>query len=134
MLKKTVKYTNFNGEERTRDLYFNLTEAEAAELEASDDNSLSEKIKIIVNADDRKEIVDIFKGIILKAYGERSADGETFMKSPEISHKFECSAAFNELFMEICTDADAAAAFVNGILPKPKEKKETGTEPFKSVA
>ena len=67
MFKKTVKYTNFDGETRSRDLYFNLTEAECAELEASDDNSLSKKIEIIVNADDRKEIVEVFKSILLKA-------------------------------------------------------------------
>lgn len=133
MLKKTVKYTNFNGEERTKDLYFNLTESECAELEASDDNSLSNKIQIIVNSDDRKEIVSTFKAIILKAYGERSADGDTFMKSSEISHKFECSAAFNALFMEISTDADAAVAFINGIMPVVKDTKSK-TEAFESVA
>lgn len=135
MFKKTVKYTNFDGETRSRDLYFNLTEAECAELEASDDNSLSKKIEIIVNADDRKEIVEVFKAILLKAYGERSADGETFMKSHEISHKFECSAAYNSLFMELATDSEKMANFINAVIPNSgKVQNHDSTAAFKQVA
>ncbi len=134
MLKKTIKYTNFNGDTKERDCYFNLTEAECAELEASEDNSLSKKIEIIAkDTEDKAATVRIFKEIILKAYGERSADGESFMKSPEIRQNFECSAAFNALFMELATDADKMSEFVNNVIPKPAEVT-SGTAAFKNVA
>lgn len=135
MLKKTIKYTNFNGEAKERDCYFNLTESECAELEASEDNSLSKKMEIVAkDTEDKEATVRIFKEIILKAYGERSADGETFMKSPEIRNKFECSAAFNALFMELATDADKMADFVNRVIPKVDNTNSGSTDAFKSVA
>lgn len=135
MLKKTVKYTNFNGEEKERDCYFNLTESECAELEASEDNSLSKKIEIVAkDTDDKAETVRIFKEIILKAYGERSADGETFMKSDDIREKFACSAAFNSLFMELATDSDKMTKFINGIIPQTSTANAGSTDAFKNVA
>lgn len=135
MFKKTIKYTNFNGEEKERDCYFNLTESECAELEASEDNSLSKKIEIIAkDTEDKGETVRIFKEIILKAYGERSADGESFMKSPEIRNRFECSAAYNTLFMELATDADKMSEFIKKVIPQVDTKQADGTAAFKSVA
>ena len=135
MLKKTVKYTNFNGEEKERDCYFNLTETECAELEASEDNSLSKKIEIIAkDTEDKAATVRIFKEIILKAYGERSADGETFMKNDEISEKFACSAAFNALFIELASDPDAMSKFINSIIPQAPTTNGGSTDAFKNVA
>lgn len=134
MFKKKIKYTNFNGEKREQDLYFNLTEQECTELEVSESNSLSNKIEIIANSEDRKEIVRIFKEIILKAYGERSADGEVFMKSDEIRHKFECSAAFNALFMELVQNESTISEFINAVVPKPKNENVSGIAPFQNVA
>lgn len=39
------------------------------------------------------------------------------MKSPEISRSFAETEAYSVLFMELATDAKAAAEFVNGLLP-----------------
>ena len=39
------------------------------------------------------------------------------MKSDEIRQNFECSEAYSELFMELATNSDAAAEFVNSLLP-----------------
>ena len=35
MLKKTIKYTDYNGQQREEDFYFNLNKAELAEMEMS---------------------------------------------------------------------------------------------------
>ena len=40
----------------------------------------------------------------------------------EISTAFSQTEAYSQLFMELATDADAAAKFVNGIVP-PADKK-----------
>lgn len=117
MLKKTITYTDYNGIERTEDHYFNLTKAEIMEMEMSTTGGLAEMIQRIVAAQDAPAIIKIFKELILKAYGEKSPDGKRFIKSPEIATAFEQTEAYSQLFMELATDADAAAKFVNGIVP-----------------
>ena len=118
MLKKTIKYTNYNDVQMTEDFYFNLTKAEIMEMEMSTSGGLAEMITKIVNAQDAPAIIKIFKELILRAYGEKSPDGKRFIKSKELSDAFAQTEAYSELFMELSTDADAAAAFVNGIVPK----------------
>lgn len=117
MLKKTITYTDYNGSERTEDFYFNLTKAEIVEMEMSTTGGLAEMIKKIVAAQDAPSIIAIFKKLILKAYGEKSPDGKRFIKSDEISNAFSQTEAYSQLFMELATDADKAAEFVNGITP-----------------
>jgi len=117
MLKKTIKFTDYNGNERSEDFYFNLTKAEVMEMEMSTAGGLAEMIQKVVNAQDTVAIIKIFKDLILKAYGEKSADGKRFIKSETLSTEFSQTEAYSVLFMELATDAKAAAAFVNGIVP-----------------
>ena len=117
MLKKTITYTDYNGSERTEDFYFNLTKAEVVEMEMSTTGGLAEMIKKIVAAQDAPSIIAIFNKLILKAYGEKSPDGKRFIKADEISNAFSQTEAYSQLFMELATDADKAAEFVNGITP-----------------
>lgn len=122
MLKKTITYTDYNGNNRTEDYYFNLSQAEVMEMEMSTAGGLAEMIQRIVAAQDAPSIIKIFKDLILKAYGEKSADGKRFIKSAEISEAFSQTEAYSQLFMELATDADAASAFVNGIIPSGNAK------------
>ena len=117
MLKKNVKYTDYNGVEREEDFYFNLTKAEVMEMELSTSGGLAEMIQRIVAAQDAPSIIKIFKDLVLKAYGEKSPDGKRFIKSDEISTAFSQTEAYSIIFMELATDADAAAKFVKGIIP-----------------
>ena len=117
MLKKTIKYTDYNGVERTEDFYFHFNKAELAEMEMGTAGGYAEMIKKIIAAQDAPTLIKIFKEIVLKAYGVKSDDGKRFMKSPEIAEAFSQTEAYSILFMELATDADAAAKFVNGIMP-----------------
>lgn len=117
MLKKTITYTDYNGSERTEDFYFNLNKAEITEMEMSTTGGLAELIQRIVAAQDVPAIIKIFKDLILKAYGVKSADGRRFEKSEKLSTEFAQTEAYSILFMELATDADAAAKFINGIVP-----------------
>ena len=117
MLKKKIKYVDYDGNERTEDFYFNLNKAELTEMELSNDGGLVKTIEKIVAALDNKRIVEVFKDLILRAYGEKSPDGKRFIKNQEVRDSFAQTEAYSELFMELATDADAAAAFVNGITP-----------------
>lgn len=117
MLKKTITYPDYNGLDRTEDFYFNLTKAEIMEMELSTTGGLSEMISRIVAAKDAPAIIKVFKELILKAYGQKSPDGKRFIKSAELSEEFAQTEAYSILFMELATDADAAAKFVNAIVP-----------------
>lgn len=121
MLKKTISYTDYNGNERTEDFYFNLTKAEIMEMEMGTAGGLGEMINKIVESQDVPSLIKIFKDLILKAYGEKSVDGRRFLKEDEngrpLCNNFKQTEAFSTLFMELATNADEASKFVNGIIP-----------------
>lgn len=117
MLKRNITYTDFNGEEVTETLYFNLSFPELVELEVEEDDGFERVIQQIIASGSRKELVRIFKKLILDAYGEKSKDGKTFVKNEEIREKFYQSAAYTALFTELATDDEAAVDFMVGILP-----------------
>ena len=117
MLKKTVTYMDYNGVERTEDFYFNLSKAEVTEMELSVEGGFSKMLEEIVKSNDNVRIIELFKEMVLKAYGEKSADGRRFIKSKELSEAFSQTEAYSEIFMELALDEKAAAAFVNGIMP-----------------
>lgn len=121
MLVKTITWTDYNGNERTEDFYFDLSQAEAFEMELSEKGGLTEMCKRIVAAQDGPTIIKVFKEMILKSYGEKSPDGREFVKGEELSRKFSQTGAYSKLFMELATNAEAAAEFANGITPKIKE-------------
>lgn len=127
MLMKTITYTDFDGNERTEDHYFNLTEAEIQESNLRTPGGIEAKLKKIVQTKDPNELVSYFKSFILDAYGIKSEDGRRFIKSDELKTEFSQTGAYNKLFMELTTNTDAAIAFVQGVIPQVPEK-ETAAE------
>lgn len=122
MYAKKIKSTNFiTGQEVERTYYFNLTKAELAEMELSMEGGFKEYVQRIVEAQKTVEIAEVFKKLILKAYGERSDDGMRFIKKDAVrgnlADEFEQTDAYSELFMELATNETAASEFINGILP-----------------
>lgn len=128
MLKKTIKYTDYNGIEREEDFFFNLSKAEIMDMQMGTAGGLAELIKTLVKTQNMPEIIRIFKEIILKSYGEKSADGKRFIKKDEngkpLSQAFSETEAFSNLYMELATDSTEAAKFVNGIIPADMEISE----------
>lgn len=123
MIKKTVKYEDYNGLERTEDYYFNLTKAEVMELEMSTAGGLAEMITRVVKAQDQVAIIKVFKDLILRAYGVKSPDGKRFIKNDELRAEFIESPAYSEIFMELATNDVAAAEFINGVVPADMAKQ-----------
>ena len=117
MLKKTISYVDYNGTKRTEDFYFNLTKAEITEMELEIPGGMSEMLKRITAAQDTPTLVKIFKDLILRSYGVKSDDGRRFIKSQQLKEEFSQTEAYSELFMELATNAEAASAFINGIIP-----------------
>lgn len=126
MLKKVIKYKDYNGNDRTEEFWFHMSEAELAEMQLSVNGGLENLMRQIINTRDTARLVTIFKDLVLNAYGEKSIDGRLFQKSPELSRAFSQTPAYSILFMEMATDAEKAADFLNGIVPDSiKEKMKT---------
>lgn len=117
MLKKTITYVDYNGQQRTEDFYFNLTQAEIMEMEATTAGGYADMLQRIVDAQDQTAIFNTFKDIIMTAYGEKSPDGRRFVKTPEIKDAFVQTEAYSALIMEFFRDPNSAIEFANGILP-----------------
>lgn len=118
MLKKVIKYTDYDDVEREETFYFNLTKAEIMEMQLLEEGGLDKAISRILETQNIPETIKIFKELILKSYGEKSPDGKRFIKSKEIVEAFTQTEAFSNLYMELATDDRAASEFVNGIIPK----------------
>ena len=86
-------------------------------MELSTTGGLDKLVDKIVKERDGKKIVEIFKEIILKSYGEKSLDGKRFIKNQELTEAFMQTEAYSELFVELATNAEVAAEFINGIVP-----------------
>lgn len=126
MLVKPITYINYYGEEVTEDYYFNINEAELTEMEMTTGGGFGNLLKKVVSSKDKGEIFSTFKDIVLKSYGEKSSNGKYFYKKDKdgtpLAAQFEQTEAYNVLLMELCFDADAASAFVNGVFPKNLEQ------------
>lgn len=134
MLKKLIKYTDYDGRERSENFYFYMSKAELMEMELGTVGGMQNLIQLIIDKQDIPKIMEAFKTIILKAYGEKSPDGRRFIKSKELSEAFSQTEAYSNLYMELITDANAASAFINGIVPTDiaaaaTRKRETEEEP-----
>lgn len=130
MLKETITYKDFDGNERTEDHFFNLTQSELMEVALGLPDGLSEELPTsdtgITNEQAAAKIIEklggngvfkFVKELMLKAYGIKSSDGRRFEKSEKISTEFSQTLAFDAMFMKLMSDDVAAANFVNAIIP-----------------
>lgn len=133
MLKKTIKYEDYNGQEREEDFYFDLSEAEIIEMDVNEPEGFEGKMRRVMGSHDGKQIMAMFKEFIRAAYGEKSPDGKYFDKSEEISRRFEHTKAYNVLFMELCTDAKKASEFVSAVMPFNNEQRKQFNKTVNSI-
>lgn len=123
MLKKTIKYTNYVGDEVTKEFLFNLTQPELIKMETSVEGGLSTTLKAIIATGKGGAIIDFVEDLIFKSYGEISADGDRFEKSEAKSIAFSQTPAYEVLFEELTMNENALADFVNGIIPASLREK-----------
>lgn len=133
MYVKTITFTDYDGEERTENFYFNLTKAEIAEMDLSVNGGFEAMVKSIIAEKDNAKLIKLFKDLILKAYGVKSTDGRRFIKSEQLREEFTQTEAYSELFMELVSDASAAADFINKITPNVPGKEEAIKEQAKTL-
>lgn len=130
MYKKTITYTDYNGNERTEDFYFNISRGEAQKLQMSKNGGLTEYLNRLIQTQDNEEIVKFFEYFIKLSYGVKSLDGRRFIKNDDVYNDFAQSEAYSVFFSELAESTDACAEFVNGALagaqavPKDHQEKQ----------
>lgn len=125
MIKKTIKYKDYAGNEKVEDFYFNMSKGELVLMEMSsvDENTegMNDKLNRLIASRNGKEIADTFKEIVDLSYGERTVDQTRFQKEDangkSLAVRFRSTGAYSELIYELATDADKGAEFVNGLMP-----------------
>jgi hypothetical protein len=131
MYKKSLTYETFDGVEVTEVFRFNFTPVELTDRELDMPGGMQKYINDIIEAKDNREMVRLFKELLIKSYGVISEDGRRFIKNDELREEFKQTNAYSELFMLFATNEDEASKFINGILPKKlveqaeKQKAET---------
>lgn len=127
MLKKTFEYDDYEGNKIRQDAYFHLSEAELTEMTLSEKGGLDKLLQKIIDAKDTTEIIKVFKDIICKSYGELAPDGKSFRKTDEKGNplylNFIATPMYDQLFMELATNDEAGADFINGVMPKKVSEK-----------
>ena len=123
MYKITETYTDYDDNQRTEDFYFNYSEAELTDLQFSVSGGLAGMIDKIIKTNDMPKLVELFRELIQKAYGEKSNDGRRFIKSTELTKEFTEPVAYSQIYMRLATDSKAAQEFINKVVPKSMKDK-----------
>lgn len=137
MVKKTVTYTDFGGEEVTKDLYFNLTKMEFNELDENIPGGLRNMLDKLLTEKDKGLTVRMLSILLLAAYGEK-VDGR-FVKvdayGRHLSDYFKVSEAWDVLFMNLIKNEREMSEFLVGIVPKDMqvEAKEAMKNPEEAM-
>lgn len=119
MFKLPITYLGFDGKEKTKDFYFNLSKGEIAEMNYTIPGGFDGFMKRLNDDPSVKDVIETFKQIILKSYGKRTPDGK-FIKAKEYSEEFAATDAYSELFLKFITDdGDFVNKFLEGILNAP---------------
>lgn len=122
MLKHTVTYTDFNGDEVTEDLYFHLSIPEIAKLEAKFGKELVTYAKELAKKEDANGMIEFLEEMVLGAYGEKTKDGRSFHKDPQARKDFEYSQAYAELFKQLILDQEFGQKFGEGLVAGASKK------------
>lgn len=127
MLKKTMTYTNLDGQEVTEDFYFNMTKAELIKLQLREGEGFQDYITQVVNAGNGTAIVETFEKLVGLSYGEK-IDGR-FVKKPGAFEAFMSTEAYSDFFYELVTSAKAGAEFINAVMPKDLVEQANAARP-----
>jgi hypothetical protein len=139
LLKKLITYTNpFTGREVTEAHYFHISKADLIEMEMEENNTkyttkdgtelsgMQAYLQRIIDSEDGKQIIQVVKDILRRAYGKKV--DERFVKSDALWQEFVSSEAYSQLFYELCTDAEANAAFMASVVPSGLEQETAKLE------
>lgn len=128
MLKKKVKFEDFNGNEQEVEIHFNLTKTELSNFYAQFEGGFDQYFAAAVRRGDLETVSMLMLNFIHMSYGQKSPDGLRFVKTEEDLFDFKQSAAYDEVCSSVMQDVDSFLDFVYAIVPSKvgaEAKKET---------
>lgn len=142
MIKDLVQYTDIDGQQASKTVFFNLTQYEIeAEIELEILEARFRKFQEEVIGDDpnapirdmtgpeKREMLSLVKLLVQHSYGIR--EGKRFVKNKEIWDEFVQTGAFSAYIYQLFQKPDAANTFMMGIWPqgasRPAEYAQTQT-------
>lgn len=124
MFKYEVEYEDYDGNQKSRVLYFNLDKDELLRLQVSGakitedgiEGGMADQIKAVVESGDAEKIFEFLEWTIEKSYGER--EGDLLVKDEKAWHRFRYSRAYTEFLWTLFSDSSLSAEFVQKTFPK----------------
>lgn len=141
MLKKTVKYTDYNGGEHSEDIYFHVSKTsiltapdsiyneiikigqdlqqtgkflENSEGTISDTDPFDKNNQAITDA--VRMIARLLDRLVDLAYGKRSSDGMKFVKNEEVLAEFKSSALYDAFIEQMITNQEEMISFIKQLM------------------
>lgn len=120
MIKKTVTCKNWDGELRSKDLYFHIGKMEL--LDNMDIKDQIEEFQATIKGEPRelssgevRNVLDIFKRFVKMSYGER--EGDSFVKGPAVWDRFVSTPYYDELLWDLIKNPEDGFDFLVKVMP-----------------
>lgn len=132
MLKRTITYKDFEGNQVTEDYCFHMMEADFVDLDFKYEEFgglrgyLTNLIKDIQEKGDnapKRPMYEFLKEMITVSVGKRI--GNRFDRSQEVKDRFFQTGAYSGFLIELLNDPEGIPKFMDGITPEvPAEKRQ----------
>ncbi len=129
MIRKTLTYQDYEGNEHTKDFYFSLNQTEFALMNNKMPGGFEAYLKRIQEDHNEEKLLEMLVWFIEEGYGVRMGDDD-FIKEDEVGRKlgkrFRCTEACDKLITELLEKENNIGSFLIGMLPeslKPQARK-----------
>lgn len=123
MIKKSITFTNLDGQLKQEDYWFQLTQADFAKKALTEGgHAYLERLRDLSELTEEtavgrgKEMMDTFETILFDSVGMR--EGDLFIKNEEITKRFRYSGAYDAFFLELLQTPDSGASFFKNVFPR----------------
>ena len=136
MLKKTINYTDYDGNPVSTVAYFDLSKTECVDmnLEYEEEGGLVGHLKKLVQESEggqirQKPAMDFVKMLILKAYGVRPKDDPSlFLKEDDegrpLYKKFKQSKAYDTYVFALLSGEESLDEFAENVMPPVSDEQK----------
>ena len=121
MIKKTITFEDYNGEDRTKDFYFHMNQVEFSKLNGEVPGGIEKRMQKIIEDRDEDALLRIIDLIVSRSYGEFD-EADEFTKVSKtgrpLYEKFVNTDAYDQLIIELIQNEDNIVTFLKSIMPK----------------
>lgn len=128
MIKKTISYHDYDGNLRTDDFYFHLTQIELTKINSDPSlpGGLEESVARASKNEDAGELLRIVDLMISRSYGVKLPDGGFVKRNASglpLYELFVNTEAYDNLLTELIQDEEGIVNFLTGCLTKEAQDK-----------